>query len=207
MATHYTSDHHFHHQGIVRLERNEFSTLEAMHEHLVERWNSVVSPGDDVFHLGDFGFKPAHVPETVARLNGNIHLIGGNHDPFWTGHSRAGKARNALNRYREMGFASIEESGQRLHTLDGHQVLLSHLPYYGDSGHDERYTAQRPKDEGLPIICGHVHGTWERLYGNGKVHRGQVHIGVDSWDYLPVEESQLIDLLHTARPDVFGGTR
>lgn len=207
MTTHYTSDHHFHHQGIIRLERNEFSDLETMHEHLIERWNSVVKPGDDVFHLGDFGFKPAHVAEVVARLNGNIHLIGGNHDPFWTGHHRETKTRNALNRYADMGFASIEPSGQTIREIDGQQVILSHLPYYGDSGHDERYVEQRPKDEGLPIVCGHVHGTWGRLYGDGKVHRGQVHVGVDVWDYLPVQEGELIDLLHTARPDIYGGAR
>lgn len=207
MTTHYTSDHHFHHQGIIRLERSEFPDVETMHERLIERWNSVVKPGDDVFHLGDFAFKPAFVQEIVSRLNGDIHLLGGNHDPFWTGHRREGKTRNSLSRYQGMGFASIEASGQMLHEIDGHQVVLSHLPYYGDSGHDERYTEQRPKDEGLPLVCGHVHGTWERLYGDGKVHQGQVHVGVDTWDYLPVEEGQLIDLLRTARPDVFGGAR
>lgn len=207
MTTHYTSDHHFHHRGIINLVRDEFPDLEAMHEHLIERWNSVVKPDDDVFHLGDFAFKPAHVQGIVARLNGNIHLIGGNHDPFWTGHHRETKARNALERYRGMGFASITASGQKPHQIDGRPVLLSHLPYYGDSQRDERYSHQRPKDDGTPILCGHVHDTWEKMYGNGKVHRGQIHVGVDAWDYLPVEEGQVIDLLRATHPAITGGTR
>lgn len=207
MATYYTSDHHFHHSGIINLVRNEFSDLDSMHEHLIDRWNSTVKSGDTVFHLGDFSFKPSRTKEIVTRLNGNIHLIGGNHDPFWTGRSNPTKARNSLKRYQEMGFASITASGQTLHQIDSHPVLLSHLPYYGDSQRDERYANHRPVDNGMPILCGHVHDTWEKMYGDGKVHRGQIHVGVDAWSYLPVEEDQVIDLLRTHHPDIFGGAR
>lgn len=206
MATYYTSDHHFGHNGIIRLARPEFASTESMEQHLIEAWNATVNPADTVFHLGDFSFKPALVPQIVERLHGRIHLIAGNHDPFWTGHSRPQRIQNAIQRYQRAGFASIHPTGQLLHAIDGHQVLLSHLPYYGDSQHDERYTAQRPQDQGLPILCGHVHRAWETLYGDGKTHRGQLHVGVDAWDYLPVEEGQVLDLLRTIRPYTFGGT-
>lgn len=206
MSVFYTSDHHYFHEGIIRLVRPEFPSVEAMNEHLIERWNSVVKPDDTVYHLGDFSIKPSVVPDTLARLNGNTTIIGGNHEGFWTGHFNQTKAANSLARYQDMGFAAVHPTGQLLHELDGHQVLLSHLPYYGDSQRDERYVKQRPKDEGLPIVCGHIHRTWAKMYGDGKIHRGQVHIGVDAWDYTPVPQDELISTLHKARPDVFGET-
>lgn len=205
MRTFYTSDHHFHHEGIIRHQRPEFPTVEAMNEHLIDQWNSVVRPNDKVIHLGDFSLKPAHIPAILQRLNGDVTLFAGNHEPFWTARHNKVKARNALTRYESMGFASLEPAGHTLHTINGHTVILSHLPYYGDSQRDERYSQHRPQDTGLPIVCGHVHRAWEKLYGEGKTHRGQVHVGVDAWNYLPVEQDQLVELLKEARPDTFGG--
>ena len=50
-------------------------------EAVIRNWNSVVGPNDDVYHLGDvmlgdneYGMK------CLSKLNGNIHLILGNHD-------------------------------------------------------------------------------------------------------------------------------
>ena len=53
-----------------------------MNEHMIDRWNSVVKPGDNVYHLGDVWFggrdKPHHW--LMGRLNGRKSLIVGNHD-------------------------------------------------------------------------------------------------------------------------------
>ena len=50
-------------------------------EALMINWNSVVDVDDDVYHLGDFAFgKPERMKEILDCLNGNIHLIKGNHD-------------------------------------------------------------------------------------------------------------------------------
>lgn len=49
-----------------------------MDEVMIERWNEKVSPGDWVYHLGDFSFKDPQ--DYVKRLNGRIILILGNHD-------------------------------------------------------------------------------------------------------------------------------
>ena len=48
---------------------------------MIENWNSVVKPGDDVYELGDFAFATEdQILNILNRLNGNIHLIFGNHD-------------------------------------------------------------------------------------------------------------------------------
>lgn len=46
---------------------------------MIARWNEKVRIDDIVYHLGDFAFHP--VPEIRSRLNGEICLIRGNHDP------------------------------------------------------------------------------------------------------------------------------
>jgi calcineurin-like phosphoesterase family protein len=53
-----------------------------MDEALIENWNSVVKPGDKVYHLGDvyMGASPGYITSILQRLNGNKRLILGNHD-------------------------------------------------------------------------------------------------------------------------------
>lgn len=80
------SDTHFGHAGILKftardgtLLRPQFSCVEEMNEHMVERWNAVVRPQDHVYHLGDFAIGKQNIP-IAARLNGHKRLVLGNHD-------------------------------------------------------------------------------------------------------------------------------
>lgn len=79
------SDTHFGHANILTFEggRPEFSCVEEMDEHMVERWNSVVRPGDKVYHVGDVAIKKKAL-KIMGRLNGRKTLIAGNHDIFNT---------------------------------------------------------------------------------------------------------------------------
>jgi calcineurin-like phosphoesterase family protein len=48
---------------------------------MVDNWNSVVKPGDKVYHLGDVFFgSPVHFKALWPRLNGRKRLVVGNHD-------------------------------------------------------------------------------------------------------------------------------
>ena len=47
------SDTHFCHDRAFVYEPRGFSCIGDMNEAIVERWNSVVKPGDIVYHLGD----------------------------------------------------------------------------------------------------------------------------------------------------------
>lgn len=73
----FTSDTHFGHKPIINFCRRPYSSVEEMNEALVQNWNSKVSKGDTVYHLGDFAF---HDHKIFHRLNGKKHLIKGNHD-------------------------------------------------------------------------------------------------------------------------------
>ena len=52
-----------------------------MNEGLIKAWNETVTPEDVVYHLGDFAMGDRRlIPDILARLNGHITLIQGNHD-------------------------------------------------------------------------------------------------------------------------------
>jgi calcineurin-like phosphoesterase family protein len=81
MTIYYTSDTHFRHKAILRYDARPFSSLEEMEETIIRHWNARVRPTDTVYHLGDFVFGGGgHAREILGRLNGQKHLIWGNHD-------------------------------------------------------------------------------------------------------------------------------
>lgn len=81
MKTFFTSDTHFGHENIIRFCNRPFPSVYAMNRAMIANWNSVVSEGDEVYHLGDFAFgNSAFWQEMRGPLNGTIHLIRGNHD-------------------------------------------------------------------------------------------------------------------------------
>jgi len=82
----FISDTHFGHANVLTFKRTDgtllrpgFANAEEMDEHMVQQWNSVVSPQDKVYHLGDVAINKKHI-STVARLNGKKRLVRGNHD-------------------------------------------------------------------------------------------------------------------------------
>jgi calcineurin-like phosphoesterase family protein len=72
------SDTHFGHQNIIRYCNRPFADEKEMNEAMIERWNSVVKPGDIVYHLGDVYF--GEQGKVLHKLVGRKRLILGNHD-------------------------------------------------------------------------------------------------------------------------------
>lgn len=78
----FTSDaHFFFHKNIIKYCNRPFIDVQSMNETLINNWNSVVSPGDVVYSLGDFAMgKIGEIKDVLSRLNGKLHMITGNHD-------------------------------------------------------------------------------------------------------------------------------
>lgn len=88
----FISDTHFFHSNIIKFTYSKedtrrirpFSSIEEMHEHMIERWNSVVKDNDYVYHLGDVTFRyDGAFNNLMHRLKGKKRLIIGNHDKIW----------------------------------------------------------------------------------------------------------------------------
>ena len=79
----FTSDLHFYHDKIIRHCNRPFKDAQEMNEKIIKNWNSVVSPDDEVYILGDVTMKgPEQAFEIMCRLSGVKYLIKGNHDYF-----------------------------------------------------------------------------------------------------------------------------
>lgn len=194
MTTFYTADTHFGHRFVAGLRG--FEDVEAHDAWLVDRWNAVVGPEDIVYHLGDLSLSlNDHVRDVIRSLNGRIRLVAGNHDRCWHRRPSASDVRRALGSvgwYAGAGIAEVYTSGTILHSLPKiGLVVLSHLPTAGDHSFEDRYADRRPRTAGV-VVCGHVHGAWEREGDN-------INVGVDVRGLAPVSQKDLCALIGQVR--------
>lgn len=184
----FTADTHFSHRNIIAYTSRPFVDVDDMDAGLIERWNDVVRPDDEVFHLGDVVMGKAEQSLTlIPRLHGRLMLVPGNHDRCWSGHRRTG---DWGQRYEAAGFTLLSNL-HRLNLAD-RDVLTCHFPYEGDSHDRDRYAEHRPADRGDWLLHGHVHEKWRQ---NGR----QINVGVDVWDYQPVHADTVAALIRAGR--------
>lgn len=75
------SDTHWNHSLFIDQGLRPFQNIEEMNQKLINNWNSTIHKRAKVYHLGDFCFGNAEMVESIVKqLNGDIHLILGNHD-------------------------------------------------------------------------------------------------------------------------------
>ena len=114
-----TADTHFGHGNILSFVGADgcpvrpFSSVEEMDEALVDGWNSVVSPEDKVYHLGDVAI-PRKSIAMMGRLHGRKVLIRGNHDI-----------------YKLSDYTPYFKGVRAYHVLNG--WILSHVPIHPGS--------------------------------------------------------------------------
>lgn len=182
----FTADLHLGHANIIEYSGRPFESADVMNRALIDGWNDVVAPDDEVWILGDFALgRIADTLPLVADLAGRKVLLTGNHDRCWPGHRR--RAEGWEDRYVVAGFDEIVHGVVEI-DVAGHRVLACHFPYRGDSHDLDRYVDSRPADRGQWLLHGHVHERWRQ---RGRM----INVGVDAWDYRPASESQLAALI------------
>lgn len=162
------SDTHFGHENILNFTDKTtgarvrpFYDVRHMNEHMVDRWNSVVKPGDKVYHLGDvfFGSKDAF-QELWPRLNGSKRLVVGNHDD--------------VKYLSSGGFFKKVMLWRKFDSL-----LLTHVPVHPSTLGESRFSGKE-----VINIHGHIH-TNKSPQGNYKC------VCVEQIDYTPVALEEL----------------
>jgi calcineurin-like phosphoesterase family protein len=159
LAVWFTADTHFGHAGALALYRRPFGSLAEMDAALVARWNEVVRPDDEVWHLGDFALRLslAAAEAVLGSLNGRKHLVIGNND---SSEVAALGAWASVQAYAEV-------------TVDSHRLVLCHYAFRTWNG----------MAKGSLNLHGHSHGRLKPL-------PRQTDVGVDCWDFRPIEVRQ-----------------
>tara|TARA_R110002051_G_scaffold60546_9_gene110940 strand:+ start:52215 stop:52808 length:594 start_codon:yes stop_codon:yes gene_type:complete len=183
MARYFTSDLQFSQKNIIGYANRPYRSVEEMDEALIANAWDTVGPNDELIILGDLAMGQLEKSlQTAGRLPGNKTLLCGNHDrPFRFGPGP--KRDEQIKRYEDVGFTVIVDPWVK-DTIYGHDVLLSHFPYTGDSHGEDRYLDRRPPQQDTPLIHGHVHTAFAR---NGN----QFNVGVDMNYFMPVSETAI----------------
>jgi calcineurin-like phosphoesterase family protein len=134
MATFFTSDTHFGDAPRLRVDKRPFASIGEMDRAIAERWNEVVGPDDEVWHLGDFalGPPPKRIAELLAALNGQKHLIIGNNDGPGT--------------IEQPAWASVQHYAEL--TVEGKRLVLCHYAF----------RTWNRMGQGVINLHGHSHG-------------------------------------------------
>lgn len=181
MTKFFTSDNHFFHRNIAvfcpdsraqwltkrwdRHKQAEVPTtdVDRMTEAMIERHNSVVKDGDEVFFLGDFSFGDfVQTSSVLARLKGQKFLIYGNHDQIIKKNKSIQSMFVWCRDYFEL-------------TVDGTKVCMFHFPQlewnkahggafhlhghvHGGMDHDDMHQTFRMMDVGVDTRPSHLAG-------------------------------------------------
>jgi calcineurin-like phosphoesterase family protein len=134
MTVYFTSDHHFGHSGARSLYRRPFASVAEMDRQMIDRWNLVIKPDDEVWHLGDFAVRqsPERVASLLTELHGGKHLVIGNNDD-------AGVTGC-------VGWTSVQAYMEL--TVDETSLVLCHYPF----------RTWRNMGKGAINLHGHSHG-------------------------------------------------
>lgn len=179
-----TADLHLGHNNILKYEdsRAKFANVEEMDNYLISRWNSIVSPIDHVYIIGDVSFykDDAKTKELINRLNGTKHLIDGNHD----------KDRSWA-KWLKCGFASVQ-SELILQAAKDIRVKMNHFPYIGENVNEGRFSDKRPvKQDGIWLIHGHMHSKGSKF----NTDHQQICVSTELWNFLPVNMDNILAMI------------
>ncbi len=191
----FISDLHFFHSNIFRYQENRrrFLNVAEMNKHMINQWNKHIGKRDIVYIIGDFSFgEKAETQNIVKQLNGlKKTLLLGNHDKY---------RKYTIQDWIDIGFTDVKDE-ELIKLSNAEQVLLKHYPYAESlltkawklltfkKEHKRWYHSLFPIDRGLWHIHGHHHG-------GPKVHGKQINVNVDTWDFKPVSESEIIKIMN-----------
>jgi calcineurin-like phosphoesterase family protein len=169
------SDTHFNHTNILSFSDSRtglpvrghlFQDVDQMNAHMIEKWNSVVKPGDIVYHLGDVIIGNRDwMNENWNRLNGSKRLIVGNHDDI-----------------KFLSSGGWFKKVQMWRQFTEFNLLLSHVPL-----HETSLSRGRPDTVHQTVnVHGHTHG-------NGSPLGRYISVCVELRDYTPVHIETLAE--------------
>ena len=188
-----TSDLHFGHRNVIRFCNRPFADEKDMMQGLIKNWNEKVKPNDFIFSLGDFSwFTGRHqVKKLVSVLRGRKYFVPGNH-------CKEGMYELVDDPdFHECSDITVlyvrgQEGDPRFKDVKVFEIVLSHYPLAHFSHSDYQNCYQ---------FFGHIHSRSDRPmeeFGNPcrLIKYKQMDVGVDRWNYAPVDLFDAISAIH-----------
>ena len=169
----FTSDTHFYHEQDFLYKPRGFESFEEMNEAIVERWNSVVKPGDIVYHLGDMVMSHYDI-NIIKRLNGTIFLIRGNHD--------TNNKLSAIYATGKMVNTSYVPTSELI-KFGKLSLFMCHYPVL-TANFDDKHFSQH-----VINLHGHTHQKGNWLFADNPFI---YHVGLDSHGCYPIHIDEII---------------
>lgn len=173
----FTSDLHLGHDRAFVYEPRGYNSVEAMNNAILYNWNSVVTPEDDIYVLGDLMLGDNSIGMNILKqLNGNIHIIRGNHD-----------TDNRLIQYKMLPNV-VEICDAKYLRYKKYHFYLTHYPCL--TGNLERESLK----QGTINLCGHSHFNQViKVIENSIMY----HVELDAHNCYPISIEEVIqDLLN-----------
>ena len=173
----FTSDLHLFHDRDFIYGPRGFDTAQEHAEAILKNWNSLISETDDVYVLGDLMLNDDERGiEYLNRLNGNLHIIYGNHDTD----SRIKLYHNLDNVVEICGYSTILKYGKK-------RLYLSHYPSKTWTSEDGFSGAYKK----LLNLCGHTHTNDRFLEMRNGVY--SYHVELDAHNNFPVSIKEIFE--------------
>lgn len=149
--------------------------VKEMNEMLLDNFNELVDPRDEVWHLGDLCMSKKNCRERTEyfakRMNGQLNWVFGNHDHR---DSRRAEGFNVKTHYHE-----LRKVGPNKHMF----VLMHYAMRVWNKRH-----------HGAIHLYGHSHGSLPE-----DPNALSCDVGVDCWDYKPVHLDEILQRMATKK--------
>ena len=174
MAIWITSDWHFCHNRDFLYEPRGFTNPDEMNRAIIERHNSMVSFDDDVYVLGDLMLNDDEKGlRCISQLNGNIHIIRGNHD-----------TDRRLELYNNL-YNVVEIQEAKHFRYKKYHFFFCHYPTL-----TANYSDEKPLKSRLINLCGHTHTKDKFLHFDDSLI---YHVELDAHDCYPVNIDNILE--------------
>lgn len=176
-----TADLHFSHQNVIKHCPNraingvfDINDIKAHDEWLIKKWNNTIKKTDIVYIIGDFCF--ANREETIkllGKLNGDKHLILGNHDK---------SSDHLFNYFKSISQIKEVKFKQQHYPFlkEDFDVIMCH--YHMINWNRKHY--------GSVEVCGHSHGRLDDY--NLSTPDLRVDVGIDgklaNYEFVSLEK-------------------
>lgn len=141
MSIFITSDTHFGHNKEFLYKPRGFSNIYDHDNQIIYNWNQIVQKNDEVYLLGDVMLgDTSYGLKCLGQLNGNIHIIRGNHD-----------TDRRVELYKSCPNVVEVVEAKRLQYAK-YYFFLCHYPVLSAN-----YDTDKPLRARLISLCGHTH--------------------------------------------------